>query len=71
MKKKLMIVQTLVLVGGTIFAWTSWIREYLAYCKPCGSGTNPFYSSCFYGAIGFTVVMILGFIILSLEYKEK
>ncbi len=71
MKKKLMILELVVIIGGTIFAWTNVIKEFLNYCKPCGTGTNPFTAPCFYGAIGFTVVLVLSAIILRLEYKEK
>ena len=71
MKKKLLFIQVIILAGGTIFAWFNWIKEYLAYCQPCGKGTNPFVSPCFYGAIGYAVLLILTFFILYLEYKEK
>jgi hypothetical protein len=71
MKRKLLFVQVVILAGGTVFAWFSWIREYLAYCQPCGNGTSPFVSPCFYGAIGFTITLILTFFIVYLESKGK
>jgi hypothetical protein len=71
MKKKLMVIELIVVTGGTIFAWANVIKEFLDYCEPCGHGTNPVTTPCFYGAIGFTVVLILSAIILYLEYKEK
>lgn len=71
MKKKLMIIQIIVLLGGTIFAWYNWVREYLAICQSCGSTQNPFLSPCFGGAITFSIALILASLIYCLEQKSK
>jgi hypothetical protein len=71
--RKIILVQFIVLLLGTVFAWAnfglelnSWLQE-----KECatgcfvGQGTqNPFLSACFFGAIFFTIAFILSILIL-------
>jgi hypothetical protein len=68
--KKIIIAQFIVLLLGTIFAWTNFVIELVNWMgkKSCGlgcsSGTNPFVTPCFYGAIFFLVAFILSAVIL-------
>jgi hypothetical protein len=63
---KILYIQFLILLGGTIFAWYQWILEYLDRCKVCG--TNVIFSKCLIGALFFTLALILNIIII---YKSK
>jgi hypothetical protein len=69
--KKLIIAQFIILLLGTIFAWTNFIIELVAWIgkKNCTlgcavSGTNPFLTPCFYGALFFLIALILSAVIL-------
>lgn len=61
-----------VLLGGTLFAWYNFAREFLAWRKgkKCPPGTcpveavNPFLSPCFGGAVFFTIAFILNLAML-------
>ncbi|PIP23054.1 MAG: hypothetical protein COZ91_01535 [Candidatus Nealsonbacteria bacterium CG_4_8_14_3_um_filter_39_7] len=74
--KKIILAQFIVLLGGTLFAWANFIMEFLkwtgksARTTGCAGGlVNPFLSSCFYGAIFFTIALILSIIILKKSQK--
>jgi len=69
--KKLIIAQFILLLGGTIFAWTNFALELNRWLekKACTTGcsvglTNPFLTPCFYGAIGFLIALILSAVML-------
>jgi len=70
--KKIIKIQFYILLLGTLFAWTNfaieffnWIGQKPSASCPIGSATgNPFLSSCFYGAIVFTVAFALSAILL-------
>ena len=69
--KKLIISQFILLLGGTIFAWTNFALELNRWLekKSCTTGcavglTNPFLTPCFYGAICFTIAFILSAVML-------
>ena len=69
--KKLILVQFWVLLAGTLFAWGSFGIEMIDFLndRACRTGcavgvVNPFLTSCFYGAIGFTVAFVLSAVIL-------
>ncbi|MDD4332551.1 MAG: hypothetical protein PHT51_00360 [Patescibacteria group bacterium] len=69
--KKIIIIQFIVLLAGTIFAWYNFVREYLSWAnaQTCTLGcalnsTNPFATPCFFGAIFFTIAFALGAVIL-------
>lgn len=74
--KKVIIAQFVILLAGTIFAWTNffielnnWLQE-----KECTAGcainiTNPFFTPCFYGAIVFTIAFILSVYLLKNSSK--
>jgi hypothetical protein len=69
--KKLIISQSILLLGGTIFAWTNFALELSRWLdkKSCTTGcavglTNPFLTPCFYGAIGFLIAFILSAVML-------
>lgn len=76
--KKLINSQFIILLLGTVFAWTNftielinWINE-IACTTGCTVGlVNPFYTPCFYGAIFFTISFIISAIILKKSTKKN
>lgn len=75
--KKLIYTQFIVLLIGTVFAWTNFMRELFAWlnqeactmgCSLSGIAPNPFLTACFYGAIFFTLAFALSLIML---YRSK
>jgi hypothetical protein len=60
-------IQFYVLLAGTIFAWGNVIKEFYDWtknkaCTTCSGGDkvkNPLMTSCFYGAIFFTIALVL------------
>jgi len=74
--KKIIKIQFIVLLIGTIFAWGNFIYELVSWInkKSCElgcaePGTNPFLTPCFYGAIFFTISFILSAILVK-KIKE-
>ena len=69
---KIVWAEFLVLLGGTLFAWSNFTLELIAWLnkKTCETGCtagkviNPFLTPCFYGAIFFTIAFILSAVIL-------
>src|SRR4030067_2522837 len=64
--KKLFIAQTLILLGGTIFAWSKLIPRLIEFqtiygtlfhFKDCAI-PNPLITACFYGSLAFLAVLI-------------
>lgn len=58
--------QFFILLGGTAFAWFNTAREFIAWSngKKCKTGCpvdakNPFLTPCFWGAVFFTVALLL------------
>lgn len=59
--------QFFVLLVGTLFSWSNFIMELVAWCKKikcpidcnCSKGSNPFKTPCFFGAIFFTISFVL------------
>ncbi|MDD4289920.1 MAG: hypothetical protein PHH83_01430 [Patescibacteria group bacterium] len=87
--RKLIVIEFIILLCGTIFAWGNFIFELISYInnKPCKTGcsanfnqffeveqtqtlTNPFLTSCFYGAIFFTIALFIIILILK-KYKKS
>lgn len=71
--KKLINAQVIVLLIGTVFAWTNFSNELFAWLndKPCETGcsvgnelVNPFLTPCFYGAVFFTLAFIISIMTL-------
>jgi len=69
--KKVIIIQFIILLIGTLFAWFNFSTELLNWLEKgsCTTGcavglTNPFFAACFYGAIFFTIAFILNMVIL-------
>lgn len=69
--KKIIKVQFIVLLLGTLFAWVNFTRELVAWlqaktCPVCtiGANTNPFLTPCFYGALFFTASFILSALLM-------
>lgn len=70
--EKIITIQFIVLLIGTLFAWTNFSIELFAWMKNekcpmgCNGGkiVNPFLTPCFYGAIFFTISFILSIILL-------
>lgn len=70
--KRIIILQFIVLLVGTVFAWFNFISELLNWLakRVCTTGcavglVNPFFTPCFYGAIFFSMAFILSIIILT------
>ncbi|HQA96149.1 MAG TPA: hypothetical protein PLN18_02155 [Candidatus Colwellbacteria bacterium] len=67
---RLTIIQLVVLVAGTIFAWGNFIKEFVAWrnkksCEAgCAPGVNPFKTPCFYGALVFAIALVLHLLII-------
>ena len=64
--KKLVIAQFIILLGGTVFAWTNFTIELVNWLNKractlgCAVGlVNPFLTPCFYGACFFTIAFIV------------
>ena len=75
--KKLIISQFVILLAGTIFAWSNFGIELVDWLnkRACSTGcavgiVNPFLSPCFYGAIFFAIAFILSWTIL-VKIKKK
>ena len=70
--KKIIIAEFVILLMGTLFAWSNFTMELLSWLKnkPCQTGctvgvVNPFLTPCFYGAIFFTIAFVLSAILLA------
>jgi len=75
--KKLIIAEFVILLIGTLFAWTNFIMEIVNWLnkKACTTGCavglqNPFLTPCFYGACFFLLAFILSAIILK-KFKNN
>lgn len=76
--KKLILTQFIVLIIGTLFAWTNFTNELIKWInrQSCTLGctlgsANPFLTPCFYGAIFFTISLVLSILILKSFYKKS
>lgn len=54
--KKLLILQSFLLLFGTLFSWYTVANDYSRFLSE--NGTNPLLTPCFYGAIGFLAAYI-------------
>lgn len=68
--KKLIVTEFILLLAGTLFAWTNLGIEMVDWlnARTCSTGcvvgiVNPFYTPCFYGAIMFTITFIISAVI--------
>ena len=67
-KKITPILQLIILLGGMIFAWTTVIKEFINFYASEGTifkvvdcvYRNPVTTPCFYGAVGFIVIIVWG-----------
>ena len=66
--KKLITTQFIILLIGTVFAWSNFTNELFAWlnnkacetgCSATGQVVNPFLTPCFYGALFFTLVFVV------------
>jgi hypothetical protein len=71
--RKLISAQFIILLIGTLFAWTNFTVELISWLKkaPCTIGCtvlseppNPFVAPCFYGALFFTAAFVLSEMLL-------
>lgn len=76
--KKAIWAQFIILLGGTIFAWTNFTIELVDWLnkRECTTGCavglkNPFLTPCFYGACFFAIAFILSIIIIKLNTKKQ
>jgi hypothetical protein len=62
--------QLVVLIAGTLFAWGNFIKEFIAWrnkkvcVEGCAPGVNPLKTPCFYGAVVFTIALVLHILIM-------
>ncbi len=71
--------QILFLLGGTIFAWQTIIREFINFYATEGTifkvtdcvYTNPVTTPCFYGGLGFLVALFWTWYILNISIKAQ
>lgn len=72
--QKIILAEFIILLCGTIFAWSNFGLELYNWLKHkacttgCAVGVNPFLTPCFYGAVFFTVAFVLSVFILK-NYK--
>jgi hypothetical protein len=65
-KKVTLALQLIILLGGMIFAWSTVIREFINFYASEGTifkvvdcvYRNPVTTPCFYGAVGFIVIIV-------------
>lgn len=77
--KSLLIIQTVALLSGTVFAWYNVIKNFIRFYHFEGTIfkiqdcliPNPVTEACFYGAIGFLVALIWSIIIFRTETTKK
>jgi len=75
--KKIIRLQFIVLLLGTVFAWFNFVLELISWLNKkecitsCTPGlVNPFLTPCFYGAVFFTIAFFLSFILLTKNKKQ-
>lgn len=76
--KKLIKIQFIILLGGTLFAWGNFFTEFLNWLskKACSTGCaanpgSPFLTPCFWGAVFFTIAFILNVMIVKRSSKNS
>jgi len=76
--KNLLIAEFVILLSGTIFAWYNFFQEFTSWTNQqactvgCSAGLeNPFLSPCFFGAIVFTISLVLSGISLKTFSKKN
>ncbi len=69
--KKIITAQFVILLAGTIFAWTNFGIELVDWLnkRACTTGcavglVNPFFTPCFYGAMVFALAFVLSAVML-------
>ena len=75
--KKLITAQFILLLLGTLFAWTNFTIEFIDWLnkRNCTTGcavglVNPFLTPCFYGAIFFALAFILSAMMMKKSAKS-
>jgi len=66
--KRLLLLQSALLLFGTFFAWYTVANDYLRFLNK--SGVNPLTTPCFYGAVGFILFFTYS-VYIYFESKEK
>jgi len=74
--KKIIIIQFIVLLIGTVFAWFNFFSEFVSWLakRACTTGcsvglANPFLTPCFYGAIFFAIAFVSSAVLLNKVQK--
>ncbi len=51
----------IVLLLGTIYAWYNWYKVLIGQCETCSMSVHdkPFTSKCFWGALFFTLALVI------------
>ena len=68
--KRLLFIQSSLLLFGTFFAWYTVTNDYLRFVNE--NGVNPLLTPCFYGAIGFLLFYLYSlYIYFAAENKRR
>lgn len=67
--RKFFVIQSLILFGGVLFAWTTVVSDFLRFSN--NLGVNPLTTPCFYGAIGFLIAYFYSLFILFAEPEKQ
>lgn len=74
--KRIALTQFIILLAGTLFAWTNFILELINWLNKRSCTTacvvglkNPFLTPCFFGAVFFTLAFILSIALLKKSSK--
>jgi hypothetical protein len=78
MKKTLLYLQAIILIGGSVFAWITVFGDFVRFFSNngllmplYGYSPNPLTTPCFYGAIVFLVALIWSILILLAADRSK
>ena len=76
--KKLLWTESIILLAGTLFAWTNFAIELVNYLHKvaCTTGcavglVNPFLTPCFYGAVFFALAFVISLVTLNKFLKSN
>jgi len=70
MQKKLLIIQSLVLLAGTVFAWSTVAGDFTRFYSVEGT-MSPIMTPCFYGAWAFLTALIWSLAILAWPSEKQ
>jgi len=77
--QKLLWVQSLILIGGTVFAWTKLLTQFDTFYSTYGTLfrfrdcviPNPLATACFYGSLAFVVALVWSVVVLKIPTEIR